>query len=91
MKAKPCEDRQQDHSGLFQTRRVHGNGFIEAFNSKLGAGCLNAHCFLTQEEAREKLERLRRDYNEDHLYLTIGYIVPIGLHNPGGVTGTPLA
>ena len=43
IKAKPCEDHQQDHSGLFQTRRVHGNGFIEAFNSKLGAGCLNAH------------------------------------------------
>ena len=40
------------------------NGFIEAFNSKLRAACLNAHWFLTLADAREKLETWRRDYNE---------------------------
>jgi putative transposase len=37
------------------------NGFIEAFNSKFRAECLNAHCFLTLADAREKMEVWRRD------------------------------
>lgn len=39
------------------------NGFIEAFNSKLRAECLNAHWFMSLSDAREKLEDWRRDYN----------------------------
>jgi len=39
------------------------NGFIEAFNSKLRAECLNANWFMTLADAREKLEDWRR-----HLY-----------------------
>lgn len=40
------------------------NGFIEAFNSKLRAECLNAHWFMDLADAREKLEAWRRDYAE---------------------------
>ena len=32
------------------------NGFIEAFNSKLRAECLNAHWFMSLADTREKLE-----------------------------------
>ena len=32
------------------------NAFIEAFNGRLRAECLNAHWFLTLADAREKLE-----------------------------------
>src|SRR6056297_2502693 len=32
------------------------NGFIEAFNSKLRAECLNAHWFMSLADAREKLD-----------------------------------
>jgi putative transposase len=39
------------------------NGFIEAFNSKLRAECLNTHWFLTLADCREKLETWRRHYN----------------------------
>ncbi len=39
------------------------NGFIEAFNSKLRAECLNAHWFLTLADSREKLETWRQYYN----------------------------
>ncbi|MFK4064113.1 IS3 family transposase, partial [Brucella anthropi] len=67
------------------------NGFIEAFNSKLRAECLNAHWFLTLEDAREKLENWRRHYNEDRPHSAIGYNVPIALHNPDGVISPPLA
>ena len=62
------------------------NGFIEAFNSKLRAECLNAHWFLTLADACGQLETWRRHYNEDWPHSAIGYKVPIALHNPGGVT-----
>ena len=39
------------------------NAFIEAFNGRLRAECLNTHWFLTLSDAREKLESWRRDYN----------------------------
>lgn len=49
------------------------NGYIEAFNSKLRAECLNAHWFMDLEDAREKLEAWRRDYNEIRPHSAIGY------------------
>ena len=39
------------------------NAFIEAFNGRLRAECLNAHWFLTLADAREKLEDWRKYYN----------------------------
>ncbi len=36
------------------------NAFIEAFNGRLRAECLNAHWFLTLADAQEKLEDWRR-------------------------------
>lgn len=41
------------------------NAFIEAFNSKLRSECLNAHCFLSLQDACEKLETWRRHYNDE--------------------------
>jgi transposase InsO family protein len=40
------------------------NAFIEAFNGRLRAECLNTHWFLSLADAREKLECWRRDYLE---------------------------
>ena len=48
------------------------NAFIEAFNSKLRSECLNAHWFLSLEDACEKLEGWRRHYNEERPHSTIG-------------------
>jgi hypothetical protein len=59
------------------------NGYIEAFNSKFRAECLNAHWFLTLADAREELENWRQYYNEDRPHSAIGYNVPIALHNRG--------
>jgi putative transposase len=66
------------------------NAFIEAFNSKLRAECLNAHWFMSLEDARQKLEDWRRYYNEDRPHSGIGQIPPILLHKPGGASGPPL-
>ncbi|SMO90607.1 putative transposase [Paracoccus laeviglucosivorans] len=65
------------------------NGFIEAFDSKLRAECLNAHWFMDLADAREKVEAWRRDYNEVRPHSAIGYNVPIDLHIPGGATSPP--
>jgi putative transposase len=39
------------------------NGFIESFNGKFRAECLNAHWFMSLLDAREEVEAWRRDYN----------------------------
>ncbi len=74
------------------------NGFIEAFNSKLRAECLNVrrHCcsnqwringnFMSLADARDKLEDWRRHDNEDRPHSAIGYNVPIAIHYPDGAT-----
>lgn len=67
------------------------NAFIEAFNSKLRAECLNAHWFMSLEDAREKLEDWRRYYNEDRPHSGIGQIAPILLHYPSGASSPPRA
>jgi putative transposase len=41
------------------------NAFIEAFNGRFRAECLNAHWFLALADAQEKLETWRKYYNED--------------------------
>lgn len=40
------------------------NSFIESFNGKFRAECLNANWFLSLDEARQKCEAWRRDYND---------------------------
>lgn len=61
------------------------NAFIEAFNGRFRAECLNAHWFLSLDDAREKLETWRRYYNEQRPHGAIGYNVPISLQIPDGV------
>ena len=39
------------------------NPFIEAFNGRLRAACLDQQWFLSLDEARRCLEEWRRDYN----------------------------
>ncbi|MGV2496020.1 IS3 family transposase [Pelagerythrobacter aerophilus] len=65
------------------------NAFIEAFNSKLRSECLNAHWFLSLQDACEKLEAWRRHYNEERPHSAIGNIPPILLANSAGVTSPP--
>ena len=40
------------------------NAYIESFNGKLREECLNLHWFHAIEEAKEKIEAWRVDYNE---------------------------
>ena len=60
------------------------NAFMEAFNGRFRAECLNAHWFLTLADAREKLEAWRRYYNEVRPHGAFGNKVPISLQSPDG-------
>ena len=40
------------------------NAFIESFNGSFRDECLNMHWFLSLDDAREKIEAWRIDYNE---------------------------
>ena len=65
------------------------NAFIEAFNGRFRAECLNAHWFLSLADAREKMEDWRRYYNEERPHGAIGQKTPIMLLNHDGATSPP--
>jgi len=52
------------------------NAFIESFNGRLRDECLNANLFFSLEDAREKLEAWRIDYNTQRPHSSIGNLAP---------------
>lgn len=52
------------------------NGFIESFNGRLRDECLNVEMFFDLKDAREKLERWRRDYNRNRPHSALGDRTP---------------
>lgn len=44
--------------------RPTDNPFTESFNGSFRDECLNTNWFLSLEDARDKIESFRRDYNE---------------------------
>ena len=65
------------------------NAFIESFNGKFRAECLNAHWFMSLDDARRKCEAWPRDYNEERPHSAIGNKVPIELVNRSAAFGPP--
>jgi len=65
------------------------NAFIESFNGKFRAECLNAHWFMSLDDARRKCEAWRRDYNEERPHSAIGNKTPIELVNRSMALGPP--
>ncbi|VTZ27926.1 conserved hypothetical protein [Methylocella tundrae] len=66
---------------LFTAGKPTDNAFIESFNGKFRAECLNAHWFMSLADAREEMEVWRRDYNEVRPHSAIGNKPPISLAN----------
>jgi len=62
------------------------NAFIEAFNGRFRAECLNAHWFLSPVDATEKMETWRRDFKEQRPHGSIGNKVPAELMKSGRAT-----
>ena len=57
------------------------NAFIESFNGKFRNECLNAHWFMSLDDARQKMEDWLKDYNEVRPHSAIGNKPPISLVN----------
>lgn len=55
------------------------NAFIESFNGRLRDECLNAEVFFSIDDASQKIEAWRADYNSCRPHSSIGN------HGPGGV------
>jgi putative transposase len=65
------------------------NAFIESFNGKFRTECLNAHWFMSLDDARRKCEAWRRDYNEERPHSAIGNKVPVELIDRSVAHGPP--
>jgi len=52
------------------------NAFIESFNGRLRDECLNEHWFLNLQDAREKIETWRLDYNGSRPHSSLGNLTP---------------
>ncbi len=66
------------------------NAFIESFNGKFRAECLNPHWFMSLDDAVRKCEAWRRDYHEVRPHSAIGNKTPISLVNRLVAHGPPL-
>ena len=52
------------------------NAFIESFNGSFRDECLNTHWFLSLDDAKEKIEAWRRDYNEFRPHSALDNMTP---------------
>jgi len=52
------------------------NATVESFNSSFRDECLNVNWFLSMEDAQEKIEKWRRDYNEFRPHSSLGDLTP---------------
>jgi putative transposase len=52
------------------------NPFIESFNGKLRTECLHQHWFASLSEAKELLEKHRKEYNSIRPHTALGYQTP---------------
>jgi putative transposase len=52
------------------------NGFIESFNGRLRDECLNLHLFWSIEDACDKLETWRKDYNTERPHSALANLPP---------------
>ena len=52
------------------------NALIESFNGSFRDECLNIHWFLSLDDARQKIEQWRQDYNRFRPHSSLGNITP---------------
>jgi transposase InsO family protein len=52
------------------------NAMIESFNGTFRDECLNVNWFLSMEDAREKIEKWREEYNEFRPHSSLGDMTP---------------
>lgn len=67
------------------------NAFVEAFNGKVRAECIDQNWFLSLDDARVKCETYRHEYNTLRPHSSIGQKTPIEFMNSIGATCHPMS
>jgi transposase InsO family protein len=67
------------------------NAFVESFNGKVRAECIDQNWFLSLDDARSKCEAYRRKYNEERPHSAIGNKTPVEFIKAVGQPSRPLA
>ena len=52
------------------------NAKVESFNGRFRQECLNAHWFLSLDDAKRKIEAWRKDYNESRPHSALQWATP---------------
>jgi transposase InsO family protein len=52
------------------------NAAIESFNGRFREECLNVHWFASMEDAQQKIDAFRWDYNENHPHRSLKGLSP---------------
>ncbi len=69
------------------------NAFIESFNASLRKECLNVHWFQTIEEARQRIEQWRKEYNDYRPHSSLDNLTPAEYalkHEKEGISETEI-
>ena len=53
------------------------NAYVESFNGRLRDECLNANWFTSLNDARQKIESWREDYNQNRPHSSLKYLPPV--------------
>jgi putative transposase len=71
-----CEERRIEPIHI-QPGKPTQNGRVESFNGRLRDECLNANCFQTIAEAKQRIESWREEYNRERPHSSLGYLTPV--------------
>ncbi len=66
------------------------NAFVESFNGKVRAECIDQNWFLSLDDARSKCEAYRREYNEERPHSAIGNKTPMAFIKSIGQPSRPM-
>ena len=67
------------------------NAFVESFNGKVRAECIDQNWFLSLDDARSKCEAYRIEYNEERPHSAIGNKTPMEFMKSIGQPSRPMA
>ena len=66
------------------------NSFVEAFNGKVRAECIDQNWFLSLPDTQIKCEAFRHEYNNSRPHSSIGNITPAEFMKSIGYPGRPM-
>ena len=79
------------HSRLLSADQPTDNAFVESFNGKVRAECINQNWFLSLDNDKSNCEAYRREYNQERRHSAIGNKTPMAFMKAVGHTSRPVS